>query len=354
MKVGIVTFHRAVNYGAVLQTYALQQTLQKMQIENDVIDYRSKCIEKLYCIWKPLLSNLRTLQIYPRTLKKIRFGKFINKHIIMSRSISSSQELKELNMQYDFFITGSDQVWCEKCARSDQTYFLNFADPRKKRSYAASIGKDTLSESMEKEYKKLLYDYNVVSVREQSAAQIVKKIEDDIVTYVNIDPTLLLDDSEWKKIAVVPPIKTKYILMYTVLGQYYLFDFARKLSKKTGLPIIYLNEEMMHKYNEFKYKTAVSPEEFVGYFLNAEYVVTNSFHGTAFSIINHKNFFVEIDAVGRKNTRAEELLAKLGIKGREIKDIKDNYDAEIEWEKIEEKLERERKKSKEYLESVLR
>lgn len=353
MKFGIMTFHRAVNYGAVLQTYALQTTLAELGMDSEVIDYRSDKIEGLYKIFSPLLSNIKNLSIYTKAKKKIVFNRFLKNHIVLSKEYKSKEELKKIEKEYAAVITGSDQVWCEKCAREDSVFFLDFIkNSKKKYSYAASIGKSSVNEEMEKKYAALLEAYSCVSIREGSSKDLMHRCNKEDV-FVHIDPTLLLNEQKWNEIASKRNKSGEYILLYTVLGQYKLYEFANHLSEETGLPIIYLNEEMLHRVKDYHYKVGVSPEEFVGYFANAKYVVTNSFHGTAFSIIYHKKFFVEIEAVGRKNIRAEELMEKLGLEKRNINRMSfEQYDEEICWNSVDNILEKERNKSKNYLKNI--
>lgn len=353
MKFGIMTFHRAVNYGAVLQTYALQTTLTELGIDSEVIDYRSDKIEGLYKIFSPLLSNIKNLSIYTKAKKKIAFNSFLKNHIVLSKKYKSKEELEKIEKEYVAVITGSDQVWCEKCAKEDSAFFLDYIKKSKKKySYAASIGKSSVNEEMEKKYAALLEDYSFVSIREGSSKDLMHRCNKEDV-FVHIDPTLLLNEQKWNEIASKNKESSEYILLYTVLGQYKLYDFANRLSQETGLPIIYLNEEMLHRVKGYHYKVGVSPEEFVGYFANAKYVVTNSFHGTAFSIIYHKKFFVEIEAVGRKNIRSEELMEKLELSERNINCIDiEEYDKEIDWMTVDGILEKERKESRDYLRHI--
>lgn len=196
-------------------------------------------------------------------------------------------------------------------------------------------------------------DYKEISVREKSACELVEQCNESANVHVHLDPTLLLNSKEWDIVRKKNVSKQKYILVYTVMGQYHLFDYAKRLSKETGLPIIYLNDKMMKRDHDMTYKIAVSPEEFVGYFAEADYVVTNSFHGTAFSIIYHKNFVVEIEAVGRRNIRSEELLEKLMITDRTItKDSEIQKEIHVDWAKIDQELEKHRNASKDYLLSI--
>lgn len=350
--VGILTFHRAINYGAVLQTYALQRALKKLKIDSEVIDYRTDNIEALYNPWS--FRSIVKLQFYPAFLKRKRFFEFLDKRINMSESINDEGMLKTIESDYDTFITGSDQVWCKKCANTETAFFLDFVkDPYKKKSYAASIGNAELDEALVVKFRELLDDYDEVSVRERSAQNLLERGVFDKGIHVHVDPTLLLDSEKWDKVRKKKVEKKPYILVYTVLGQYRLLDEARKLSDKTGLPIIYLNDKVLKREKGLRYRMAVSPEEFVGYFAEAEYVLTNSFHGTAFSIIYKRQFKVEIEAVGRRNIRSEELLKKLELEDRELnEDGVVSIDDVIGWDVVDKRLEEERKKSYDYLQRI--
>ncbi|MBE5825482.1 MAG: polysaccharide pyruvyl transferase family protein [Butyrivibrio sp.] len=350
--IGILTFHRAVNYGAVLQTYGLQKTLDDLEITSEVIDYRSSVIENPYKSFT--IRSLKTFEFYNRFLKQSRFKSFIKNRINMTEPLWNRDQLGKVEDDYSAIITGSDQVWCKKCAKEEKTYFLDFVkSPSKKKSYAASIGNADISGELKKEYGKLLEGYDQISFREESACGLLADELQGKEVQVNIDPTLLLNSEKWDKVRNKNVEKSPYILVYTVLGQYNLFDEAHKLAEKTGLPIIYLNDEIHGREKGVIYRSAVSPEQFVGYFAEAKYVLTNSFHGTAFSIIYKKQFLVEIEAKGRRNIRSEELLMKLGLSNRFLTSSSwKHIDNAIDWNGVEEKLDLERKKSKEYLKKI--
>ncbi len=167
-----------------------------------------------------------------------------------------------------------------------------------------------------------------------------------------IDPTPQLKSEKWERVRKKGVEKKPYILVYTVLGQYHLFEEAKKFSEKTGLTIIYLNDMVLGREKGLSYRMAVSPEEFVGYFAEAKYVFTNSFHGTAFSIIYHKQFLVEIEAVGRRNIRSEELLGMLDLSSRVLGGNDADIDMPINWNDVDNKIQSERKKSFNYLKHI--
>lgn len=349
MKVGMVTFHRACNYGAVLQAYALQKTLKKMDFDTEIINFKSAAIEDLYSLKKNFLHRVKTLEIIPLIKKRIQFSNFINQKMDLTKLINDTKDLKKLNAEYDLFVTGSDQVWCEKCLRQAPAFFLDFVeDSSKKISYAASIGKDSVAEELQDKFFSYVSSYAGVSVREESARKLlIDGTKKDIT--VHVDPTLLLDASGWQGM-LQKPKKKGYILVYTVLEPFNLLDYAKALSEKTGCEIIYLNDRMKNRRKGFNYVPAVSPEQFVGFFSEARYVVTNSFHGTVFSILFHKQFAVEFEAKGRRNIRSEELLKKLHLDNRELTSATELVEEAIDWSAVDDLLDKEREKSKLYFE----
>ena len=182
MKVGTLTYHRAVNYGAILQTYALQKVLDKLGVENEVIDYRSDFIEWIYkpfCMRKVnnfwnFLTVIEGAPIKSRKMKQ--FSDFANKNIRVSKEKYTKSNISNANDVYDLFITGSDQVFNFKCSNNDKNYFLDFVkDTTKKSSYAASFGFDKIPDEHTDEYKRLLSTFENISVREQQGVNIVKE-----------------------------------------------------------------------------------------------------------------------------------------------------------------------------------
>ena len=230
MKVGIITFHRALNYGAVLQAYALQLFLKELNIESDIIDYRCPYIEEFY---KPVKANpFRAPKMYIRELiyalpnisKRKKFEGFIAKNIKTSDAVCSREDLKALNSKYDYFIAGSDQVWNSKWSNFDKTFFLDFADPPKKYSYAASFGFDEVPKNEEATYEKLLADFQAISVRETTGVTIVDKLLHR-KALVASDPSCLICKDEWKKIAATPK-DSGYVLLYTLEKSDKLMSYA--------------------------------------------------------------------------------------------------------------------------------
>lgn len=354
-KVGIVTFHRALNYGAVLQSYALQKTVSSLGANCEIVDYicpRITLDYKPFRIYKnQFVKSFAKSCVMCRRRAKRRdaFKPFFDNYLVKSKKSYHPKDLSSLKNDYDIFIAGSDQVWSPRCVGFDPAYFLTFANDEQKYSYAASFAVPTLPEEQIEEYKKRLSGFQTFSVREPSGEKLVKALTGRDAT-THLDPTLLISAEEWSKIAVTK-IKQPYILIFTANPQISMIDFALKLSKEKNLPIYYINDAPHINTHGINYVVAPSVEEFVGYFKGAEYVVTNSFHGTAFSVIFNKNIFAEFKNQKGRNIRSEGLLTSLGIQ-REIVDGKAE-ETPIDWDRINKQLKSLGNSSRQYLSEIL-
>ena len=251
MKIGTLTYHRAVNYGAVLQTYALQKVLGNLGVDTEVVDYRAPYIEWIY---KPFcMRNVKTFRDVLKVIegapikykKKKQFFNFLDKHIKVSKEAYTVHNIEKANEVYDMFLTGSDQVFNLDCSNNDKNYFLEFVtDSKKKNSYAASFGFDKVPNGQENEYKELLVDFNNISVRENQGVKIVEDVAQKEAIEV-LDPTLLLSAKEWEQIIEEPKVKEKgYILIYAMKPSEMLMKSANKLAEMTGLEIVFLKDSL--------------------------------------------------------------------------------------------------------------
>ena len=353
-KTGILTFHSALSYGAALQSYALQQFLFSCGVDNEIVDYRCEFMEKNYkslikiVKGKELKSFVGSLVKMPNKKKSLKLSKSFQDRFMKKSKPVTRDNIECIRDNYKLFISGSDQVWSPTCVGFDKTYFLDFAKPEQKYSYAASFGTSEISDEYKAEFSRLLGDFRYCSVREESGKNIVKSLTGKDAT-VNIDPTLLLKAKHWDKIAGEPLIKGKYIFLFNVLKPVKMIEYAVKLGKEKNLPVYYLNDKHL-PINGINYVKPVAADGFVNLIKNAEYVVTNSFHASAFSIIYHKKFVMELDTETKRNNRSEELLKQLGIENREIKDgLTPQPDGVIDWQKVDDCIEIFRKKSEEYI-----
>lgn len=357
MKLGIITFHRAINYGAVLQAYALNKATKELGYQSEVINYRYNKIDNGYILFssKSLKRKLSDLYYYPiKSVKIKKFQDFINSNIDLSKeTYKNTDELKKSNNVYDIYLTGSDQVFNLNMTGDDKNYFLDFVNENsKKNSYAASFGQKQIPEDKKNMYIELLNKFNNISVREKDAIGMVENLLGK-KPRIDVDPSFLLSKEQWKDISVAPKEKNKYIVLFVMQKNKTIFNFAEELSKKTGYEIIFITDGYK-KLLKAKHKKTVSPQEWLGYFLNAEYIITNSFHGLAFAINFNKKFFVELQkppAPG--NSRLETLLEEYDLKNRLIKDGKCDYiEEEIDWNIVNKKLKENKQKSLEYLKGL--
>ncbi len=358
LKIGIITYHRAKNLGAMLQSYALQRTVQKYKGDCEIIDYRNEQMEESYRVKK--LSEIHSLKEKIKSLLFMKKNKafeevrteFNKKVQKISNKEYNKTNIKESNNIYDLFITGSDQVWNSKLNYNDKNYFLDFVtDNKKKNSYAASFGASELNQEQKQNAKGALTDFNKISVREQEG----KKIIDELLkkeSQVVLDPTLLLNEHEWEKLIKSERIeKEKYIFVYIIAYTPTLLEFARKLGKERNCKVICFHTSYQ-RYKGMKNITKVSPQDFLNYIKNAEAIVTSSFHGMCFSVNFKKEFYYELEE-GKinNNSRLKTLAKTLNIENRRIINGKCENNI-INYEKIEKRLNEERKKSIEFILSL--
>lgn len=351
MKAGILTFHRAINYGAALQAYALVHKMNELGFEAELADYRNPHIENSFHKFSASKINspkkaISFLMNYGKMKRKKKAFENFTK-LIPTSKIYGKSELK--NAGYDIFVTGSDQVWNPDCTGFDKTYFLDFAKHDQKASYAASFGVSSIEDKYSGEVAELLKDYKFISVREKQGAGIVQSLSDKEATVV-LDPTLLLNGNEWSKLAKPSKYgKKKFLLVYMLLNSPSLLNFAENMARENNLEVVCIGNG---RRKNITYANDIGPQEFLDLFARAECVVTNSFHGTAFSINLNKEFFVELHNVkNSRNSRMEDVLELFELKERIItKDAKDF--GNIDFGVVNKILENEREKSVAFLKSI--
>ena len=358
--IGIITFHRAANYGTVLQTYALQQALNNLSAKNEVIDYRCEHIEKLYSP-VPNISPIH-LKHYLKEISQIgikykirkRFDKFIEENICTSQPIDKAA-LKVASRKYDAVITGSDQVWHLALTGEDLTYALEFVDENvRKISYAASFGPATIQPKYLELLKPQLQRMDYISVREPSGAKTAEELVGRQAT-LDVDPTVLIAKEQWEKMAEKSKCSySDYIFVYTMQPSNILYDVAEELARREHLNIYSIS--MVENRRNIGINTkGADVEDFLWMIKNARYVVTNSFHGILFSIRFHKNFYWAFQSGKHmSNPRFDMLTEMYGIDKRRC-DTVDMMDkcSKMDYELIENILETQRKNSLSNLENSL-
>lgn len=356
IKIGILTFHNVHNYGGVLQAYALQSFIKKNfnDIEVEVIDYRSKFIEDIYS-FKKLLSKPHLIPIKaPILLKRgYYFKRFLN-NIPLSQGCFYKKDIGKVNDIYHAFIVGSDQVWNHDLSEGDLTYLLDFAKDDLKFSYAASFGLGKISPKYMHDYKRLLSQFSMISVRENTGKELLENEFDIKNSSVNVDPTLLLTKEEWTSILSKKSRnkEKKYVLIYTIHYSDFLVNQAKAYAKNNGFEIVYVGT--LKPIKDIRFIPATKIENFLDLFLNAQAIFTNSFHGVVFSTIFHKKMQIELPYKDGRNSRIENLATLCNIKSQITSDQElDTIDNHIDWEFVDSQIKNERKKSLEYLNEII-
>lgn len=364
MKIAVVTTHYANNYGALLQTYALQRFLnENLKQRAEVLAYfppwylNSWKIVKKPSTIKDLLTQIYQLIHWKNARGFVKRKKnnqdFISHYIIKSKPYYSSEEIKTDHPKYDCFICGSDQIWNVKLHPGGvPAFFLDFASEWrdvKKIAYAPSVA-DPIPEIDIPKVKNYLKTFDAISVREISDVELIQALTEKKVYHV-ADPVFLLTSTQWSKVSHTPAIKEKYILCYFLSYGELSSKVVKKLRELTGYKVVNIN---INAYDKFKSDYCIwdaGPLDFVGYIQNAALVCTNSYHCTAFSIIFRKDFVVVPKNVA--NARMKSLQQVFGITDRFVNqqwlDMVSREWLNIDYNEYNKRLEEFRNKSITYL-----
>lgn len=306
MKTLTVTFHHTTNYGAVLQAYALQQTLVSMGHENVILetkDIETKKKRKHYSIRSLYLDYLSWLRRKEKKKLVDYFAIFHEKKLVLTKPYSTMSELLLDCPDVDCLITGSDQVWkFSTTPRFLDARLLKFGKENAVRfSYAASMEELCYSDEQKVKLREALSHFKGISVREQSAKEYIESFTPYNCLRV-LDPVFLLSKDRWHELALEPRIKGPYILCYQVQRNQRMEDVAHQIKKKTGYPIVSIcNSPIRWMRSDYTFYD-VSIEEFIGFYQNAAYVVSASFHGVALGIVFEKPVYALI-----KNARSNRI-----------------------------------------------
>lgn len=310
MKTGILTFHDADNYGALLQAYALQQTLKKLGMESEFVEIERE-VKKAEPQQKngPMAVFMKRVTEASERRKKL-FEEFRNGYLEISPCYRR-EETEQLNDRYQLFLVGSDQVWNWKIPDVDPRYFLPFAADEKKYSYAASFGTSEVPEKVAGWTAEQLKKFRRISVREESGRQLAEKLTGR-TAQVHPDPTLLLERQDWEKIS--EQRESDYVLLFLLVYDEEAVRKAREIAEQKKVSVKIVTAAFLPQLGVDAWCTS-GVTEWITLIRNAQAVVTNSFHGTVFSILFEKEFVViplKGELAGR-NGRIEELLEKTGL-----------------------------------------
>lgn len=320
MKIGLITFHTPKNYGAVLQAYSLMSYLKNYSDDVKIIDYNTPALRAKYPLKpksksiKQLIYKLLMYSAYSQKKKKYeKFDAFVSNKLSLTKRYESLEDLSSDPPEADAVFTGSDQVFNpSRIEEERKVFYLDFVpESKKKIAYAASFGTESIPEDKQDEIKGYLNRFDYISVRESSGIDIVKELSGKPAAEV-LDPVFLNDKEFWGKTAV--PYKEEfknYLFYYRLMGSSESDAVAQRIAKEKNLKLVVMTDGLI-KWKADKILRDVGPEEFLYLMNNAGYIVTDSFHGVAFSLIFEKQFTFS-DMNDRTNERGLNLLQKVGI-----------------------------------------
>lgn len=369
MKIALLSFHNAYNYGAALQAYALQEAVKQLGVQCEYIDYtneqRKHSYDMKYQFIKAVCDKkvVRAVRVACGSpfimLRGIKFKKFYRKNLIQTKeSYSNVKELKSLNSKYDRFIVGSDQVWNPENNGEDWVFLLNFVEEDdKKISYSSSFGISEIPKEYEDSYRKYLGKFKYLAVREQAGVNIIS----DIIgrkAHLVLDPVFLVGKEFWSNLKQDKKWnKNPFIFFYTNKKNQ-IKDFLETEYATKGQELHVLSSCVGIKdfiSRQVKVKVSMSPEDFLDEINMAELVVTASFHCLAFAIIYHKQFCVILTGDRGKDERVLNLLKLTNLESRILNEYttSEDIDKKIDYDTVDKQLEPYLRFSKEYLKRAI-
>lgn len=345
-KIGIITMHKVLNYGSALQAYALQHTIEKLGHNAEIIDYtypntyHKQFSPKPSVLRRIISSILEILRGFPRKRRAKVFAKFYNDKLNLSRTYNTKEELHNVPPKYDSYLTGSDQVWNPQSIHEDTSYMLSFTDNPNKAAFSASFAKGEIPEQYKQLYATELKKYKRIFVREEKGAELVEELIGKKPEVV-LDPTLLLSNDEWREFAkqssitISKPYILVYVLGYSFNVYPYIYDLIKDIQKRLGMQLVVVNISKRYAQKLSNKRTVynASVYDFVKLFSEASMVITDSFHGTAFSLNLNIPFYSVVNDIERADSRIIDLLTSVSEssriirKGTPITDIEINTDA---------------------------
>lgn len=364
--IGILTFYWADDYGALLQCYALKTYMSRFD-NTAIIPYYPKNLRYRYRLLKYSRSDkmrkkirmighqLRTEGLYSRFAAKLRMAHFRRRFLTADfRKLDSARSIPAYRPGISAYIVGSDQVWNPEITEGLQEgYFCAFPKPRGARfiAYAASIGSERLDVAYDAQIARYFENFDAVSVREGTSASYIEKLYGRELETV-VDPVFLLEKKDWEQLLKNKDLSKKhYIAVYDTEYNEEMAHYIASLREKLKLPVLVLRAEK--RYYDWggqeEYARGCGPLEFLEYLYHAAYVVTNSFHGTAMSIIFHKSFAAFPHS--KRNARLEWLLHTAGLESRMAHSIPEGMQEmeKVDWHQVDKALQKEIEHSRAFI-----
>lgn len=364
MRVSFITIHVGSNFGSILQTIATAVSVKRVGGDPVCVNYiPSRVTNKRFwslgkvSLAKKMLRFIWKFYVLPRKLiNENKYQGYLYKHITLSVPIYAEDNFAEKCPKADVYMTGSDQVWNMKHNEGLDTHYFFDGIEGKKISFASSVGYTELINGEEESLKKYLSEYEFLSVREDSAVALLTSL--GLKVEQLLDPVFMLNEKEWKGYTKnVRKVKEPYLLIYApynTVNKDVIFRHARRIAGKEGLKVVTFS------WTYFKDKDAditirfAGPGDFLNLMMHADYVITNSFHGTAFSINLKKRFWVFLPS--GFTTRITSVLTRFGLIGRLIENEAPedwDYKQPVDIAHIDEVLKEERAKSLDYLKRAI-
>lgn len=350
MKLGLLTFHTAANFGAALQAYALQEFLESQGYEAEYLDYQNSHRRMIYDMpyhVKSCLKRGKVIEAFIYTLgmpimnaRKKKFENFNKEYLHITKAkYYRKEDLMAANNLYDMFIVGSDQVWNPGNNGKDTAFMLSFVtDEKKTVSYASSFGLSEVPEAIKSDYTQSLKRIAHLSTREQTGANIIKDLTGRDAKVV-LDPVFLLGKDEWLKLINNKSCTEKYLFSYTNRK-----DQMSRFLHSTGWNMRGMKHHKLSRYTSIsdylspsiKVKYDMSPTEFLANVNGAELVVSASFHCICFAIIFNRPFVCFLTGNEGKDERLKTLLTHFGLLDRVFRDgmTLAEVNKPIDWERI--------------------
>ena len=360
MKIGTITFHSSYNFGSNLQAYALQKFVCSLneKIEYKIINLRTKEQDEINQLrYTNRVKNIVKSILFKKVLDRRSevFERFINTKLNLTKKYSTKEEFHEDKECFDFYISGSDQLWNTTAFDFNWLNYLDGVKSKNKISYAASFGplsRNTFYDNKDK-IQKNLKEFKAISVREEKSKEIVEEcLNENKKITINVDPTMLLTKEEWITLMDNKPIVDgDYIFYYTLKPSKERVIFLKKLSKEMKMKVVVAAPSFKYEiFSGFIKKYESGPKEFLNLIYYSKLVVSTSFHGNVFSIIFNKPFYA-ID--GMSDNRISHILKLSKLENRsitindDIRKLSQNYD-KIDFSNIKKFFEEEKEKSKQF------
>lgn len=343
-RLGLVLAYRGVNYGMLLQAYATQRFIERQGFKTEILEYTRTSYKHIrFTPWLPVYAADEILKKIKRSKqKKTEFidevhkknildrktisNKFIETHLTNRRVINGIEALEAAGKEYDGVLIGSDQIWPPDAAFGNFTTLRFVPDSTNKISYATSLGVTSYPYYCRSSAAQFWKRINHLSVREEQGKRIIQDIC-NIPVEVVVDPTYLFTGDEWKELIPEEQIVDgDYILCYFLGATKEHKTLARKFADKQGLKLVSILSTESISDIDLRYAdeiiTGRGPNDFINLIRKARYVLTDSFHGVAFSVINNKQFFVfyrtKVGGKNSRNSRIDNILNMWGLQNRLI------------------------------------